>query len=382
MLVATLVFVLTVLALYVLYVGHFMRWHTENTQGNAYFGKTLQERREIKRKVIKHAPFVSPFLRAVALVAYNSNKIPKTNYKNVTGPMMTSSNESFKAGSEYLPTEDDIIVATQMRCGTTWMQQIVFEILHKGEGNLTDTGYKHINSASAWIECSQHSGVPLADSPKLGEAQKRVLKTHFPTSLCPYSESAKYIYVTRHPVSCYASVHDFVSTVAGPFAPAQDKFLDWYCSDEFYWTSWPHHVDGWWKWASERDNITFVHFEDLKADPKSVIRMIADFLNVTLTEDEFQKVLAKADFSYMREREEYFEMTQPSVNTVMSKTHFFNGGKSNRHKEVQAHERAQINQFVSEYLADSPYPLAEHYPDVTSSEQENPKVTDEMQPAV
>ncbi|MDD1780362.1 sulfotransferase domain-containing protein [Enterovibrio sp. ZSDZ35] len=379
MLVTTLVLVLTVLVLYVLYVGRFMRWHSMNTQGNAYFGKTLQERREIKNKIIKHAPFVSPFVRFLALAAYNPEKMPKTTYKNVTGPMITSSNDSFKAGSEYKPTEDDIIVATQMRCGTTWMQQIVFELLHKGEGDLTDTGYKHLNSASAWIECSQHTGVPLADSPKLGDAQKRVLKTHFPTSLCPYNEKAKYIYVARHPVSCYASVHDFVSSIAGPFAPPPHQFIDWFCSDGFFWTSWPHHVNGWWDWSQKRDNVTFVHFEELKANPENVVRQIASFLNVKITDEELEKILVKIDFAYMREREEYFEMVPPSVNTVMSKTHFFNGGKSNRHQEVQPHERTKINTFVSDYLSESDYPLNTYYPDVVKQEP-TIEATEELRP--
>ncbi|KXF82961.1 sulfotransferase domain-containing protein [Enterovibrio coralii] len=382
MLKLTFVIGLIVIVSYVLYLGRFRRWHTENTAGNAYFGKSLKERREIRKKIISNAPFIMPFIRFLACFANNPDKMPKTNYQGVTGPMNISSDASFKVGHEYRPTEDDIIVATQMRCGTTWMQQIVFEILHKGEGDLTDSGYGHLNAASAWLECSQHIGVPLAQSPKLGESQKRLLKTHFPASLCPFNEKTKYIYVTRHPVSCYASVKDFIGTVAGPFAPPPEHFLNWYCSDDFFWTSWPHHVDGWWNWAQKHDNVTFIHFEELKNNPAKVIRDIAVFLDVHLSDEELEKVILKSDFSYMQEREEYFEMIQPTVNTVSSSTRFLNGGKDDRHQDSKEHDRETINNFVCDYLAQSSYPLHFYYPDVERSTPKLDKVDSQPQPAV
>ena len=60
------------------------------------------------------------------------------------------------------------------------------------------------------------NSVALRDAPLVGENPTRIIKTHLPTKLCPYSEQAKYIYVTRHPVSCFASIVDYNRTLLGP----------------------------------------------------------------------------------------------------------------------------------------------------------------------
>lgn len=54
-------------------------------------------------------------------------------YSGVQGPSFSCSEESFRKACTYDPDENDIFVVTQMRCGTTWMQQVVFQILTKGQ---------------------------------------------------------------------------------------------------------------------------------------------------------------------------------------------------------------------------------------------------------
>ncbi|HBG51064.1 MAG TPA: hypothetical protein DDW89_04535, partial [Gammaproteobacteria bacterium] len=61
---------------------------------------------------------------------------------------MMSSKKSYAGTLHYQPEAADIFIATQMKCGTTWMQQIVFEILHGGAGDLSDAGYRHMYAVS------------------------------------------------------------------------------------------------------------------------------------------------------------------------------------------------------------------------------------------
>ena len=207
--------------------------------------------------------------------------MPGFEYEGVCGPPKVSSPEVFERAKNYQPRPEDVFVATQMRCGTTWMQQVVYEIVNRGKGDLSDKGHGHLYAICPWIDGI--NSVSLEDAPLVGEPPTRIIKTHLPAKLCPYSEQAKYIYVTRHPVSCFASIVDYNRTLLGPFMPDVDKMVDWFCSDRMYWLPWPEHVAGWWQWAQSRENVLFVHYEEMTKNFAAVLDRVAGFLGYQLT---------------------------------------------------------------------------------------------------
>ena len=85
---------------------------------------------------------------------------------------------------------DDIIIATYAKSGTTWVQQIVAQLLFGGAEDL------EVANMSPWIDLR----VPPREV-KLGavEAQthRRFLKTHLPIDALVFSPSAKYLYIGR-----------------------------------------------------------------------------------------------------------------------------------------------------------------------------------------
>lgn len=371
MLVVFVVTLIVVLVFYALYFVKFMRWQTDKTRGDAFFSLTLEDRRALKGRIKRHAPFVLPVFKIISLLSPLKYP-PLFRYKNVSGPAGIASKKSFQAAEEFIAGGDDIFIATQMKCGTTWMQQIVFEILHKGRGDLTDKGYRHMYALSPWIETSPRGSVPLERAPYVSDYKKRIIKTHMPAALCPYSKEAKYIYVTRHPVSCYASAVDFFEFLLGPLAPDRKNILNFFCSDNFFWNNWAKNVEGWWQWSQQYNNVLFIHFEDLKANPKELIEKISAFLDVALTEQEIATVVSKCSFQYMKEMEECFEMAPPSIFSMSSNTRFMQSGKAQRHKDVSQADRNTINHYMAGQLAESSYPLAEFYPDVIAcSDKEN-----------
>ena len=56
----------------------------------------------------------------------------------------------------------------------------------RGRGDLGDGGHIHMYATSPWIESA--GSVRLEDAPRIGPEQRRIIKTHMPASLCPYSE--------------------------------------------------------------------------------------------------------------------------------------------------------------------------------------------------
>ena len=362
---ATIAAILALAAASVLYLVIYLRWEEARTAGVAYYGLSLAGRRALKRRIHYYSLPARQLFRLFAYGAGDRLRMPAFEYEGVSGPPKASSAEVFARAARYRPRPEDIFVVTQMRCGTTWMQQLVYEIASHGRGDLSDQGHRHLYATSPWLDGV--NSVSLEDAPRIGEKGKRIIKTHLPAKLCPYGEEALYIYVARHPISCFASIVDFNRTMLGPLAPAVATLAEWFCSDRMYWLPWPVHVDGWWRLAARHDNILFVHFEDMKRDFGTVRDRVVRFLGYDLTAGEARRVDERCSFEYMSEHEEFFEMAPPTMFSVEGQR-FLASGKESRHEDVPPAVRDHILNYCRRALADSDYPAGRFYPDLRSSD--------------
>jgi hypothetical protein len=346
------------------YLAWYLRWESDQTSGMAYYGRPLAERRALKRRIRLYSLPIQPLVRLLAFANRQRVTMPTFEYAGVYGPPKVSSPAVFDRATRYQPRPEDVFVVTQMRCGTTWMQQIVFEIVTRGRGDLSDAGYGHLYAACPWIDAV--NSVSLEDAPLVGEKPTRIVKSHLPTRLCPYSADAKYVYVTRHPVSCFASIVDYNRLLVGPLMPPVATLTEWFCSDRMYWLPWPQHIDGWWRWAQSRDNVLFVHFEEMTRDFPGVLDRLERFLGYALTDDERRLVTEKSSFQYMKDHEDFFEMAPPTMFSVTG-GEYLKSGKESRHEDVTPAIRKQILDYCRTGLKDSTYPAGRFYPDLAAN---------------
>jgi hypothetical protein len=355
------VFVLLLIAAGV-YFAAVLRWADDRTVGLNYYGLSALERKAFKRQLAFHARVLRPLLWLSARTPL-SFRNARIQYKGISAPSDSCRAEGFAKAEAYAPRPEDVFVVTQMKCGTTWMQHVVFQIVHRGQGNLVETGAA-MYAISPWIE--GRKSVSIEDSKPVGTTrQSRIIKTHLPAQLCPYNDAAKYIYVARHPVSCFASCIDFVVTNVGAMAPSLAAFEEWYTSpDLMWWGTWADHVQGWWKRSREHpENVLFVYFEDMKKDLPATVRQVAAFLGVDpLDEKELASTVHKCSFAYMQEHQDNFEMHPPHL--LQTDAEMFVSGSADRHKDVSEDARARIARWAVDKMASSDFPLAERYPDV------------------
>ena len=342
----------------------YQHWESRQTSGMAYYGKPLVERRALKKQIRRYSCLLLPIAKLLAKGLQEKATMPVFEYQGVCGPPKVSSQEVFERAHRYKPQPEDVFVATQMRCGTTWMQQVVYEIVNRGRGDLSDRGHGHLYATSPWIDAI--NSVSLEDSPLVGEKQTRIIKTHLPTILCPYSSQAKYLYITRHPVSCFASILDFNRTLLGPFMPNVNYMVEWFCSDRMYWLPWPKHVKGWWEWSESRKNVLFIHYEEMTENFDAVRDRVAKFLDFGLTPIEKERISEKCSFRYMKDNEELFEMSPPNMFSVID-GQFLTSGKTNRQQDVTPAIRQRILDYCRESLRGSNYPVHKFYPDLVFS---------------
>jgi len=348
------------LLLLLAYMVAFLAWSRRQTRRDRYFRRPVAERRALKRRIDRASRPIRPLLTLLAPLRRNRTFAMKP-YQGFTAPGTICSPKTFAAAHHYAPRPEDIFVATQMKCGTTWMQQIVYEAVCRGKGNLGDDGQRHLYAMSPWIEST--GSVSLADAPLVGERATRVIKTHLPAALCPYAEPARYVYVLRHPVSCFASCVDFLAGAMGPAAPDRAGLLDWFCSDAMWWGPWPDHAEGWWRWR-ERENVLFLHYESMKEDLAGAVKQVSDFLRLDLDAAELARVTEKADYLWMKEHSDWFEMHAPTP--FSGSGAFFNKGSRDRHRDALPGEAERIERFCRERLEGKSYPLARFYPDVAA----------------
>lgn len=344
----------------VAYFRYYLAWEGRSRLGMRYYGRPLADRRAFRAHVKARSRFLIPLVRLGAALHRGEAATVSVDYQGVYGPSHCCTVESFRKAVAYEPTAQDVFVVAQMRCGTTWMQQIVYEVLHRGEGDLSDNGHVHLCAVSPWLEAVY--GVAIENAPLLGRSAKRLVKTHLPTRLCPFGVEAKYIYVTRHPLSCFTSIVEFLRLMAGPFAPPASPLARWYCSDRMWWLSWPDHVAGWWERSEQADNVLFVHFEEIQRDLGSVVRRVARFLGEPLREEEANKIVHKASFQYMKEREELFEMSPPNMFSVLGS--YFDGNGLAQHDATAEADSRYILRFCKQKLAGRGYPAARFYPEI------------------
>ncbi len=206
---------------------------------------------------------------------------------------------------------DDIVISTYGKSGTSWLQQIVSQLIFGGAEML---GFAE---ASLWLDTRL---VPKADMFAALAAQKhrRFIKSHLPFDALPWSPDVRYIHVTRDVRDLVWSLHRFHSNFtplylrllnslpgqAGDGFPTADPdvaryYRNWLERDGYpFWPFWSH-LASWWA-ARHLPNVLLVHFNDLKDDLAGEIRRIADFLGIDVDEAAWPRIVEHCSFAWMR----------------------------------------------------------------------------------
>ncbi len=353
-------------ALFVVQLVHLalvLAWEDRSIAGLAYYGAPPAARARFRRLLRIHHAILWPSIWLQSRMGRLTFQRISFTEAGLAGPKGTCGPESFRRGMAWKAGAEDIFVATQMKCGTTWMLHLVYQVLRRGKGDLVETG-STLHAVCPWVEGRRT--VSMEEAPLIGEpgGGRRIIKTHFPASHVPWSPEARYIYVARHPVSCYVSTRDFIRENAGPFSPPDSAVEEWFVSESaMWWGTWPAHVEGWWRRSEESSNVLFVTFEEMKRDLPGVLTRVARFLGVPpLSAEELEAAGDKCSFRYMQANQQAFEMHPPQLLGVDAR--LFVRGTADRHADVPEDQRRRLAAWCRERLAGGRFPLERVYPDV------------------
>ncbi|WP_170387629.1 sulfotransferase domain-containing protein [Ruegeria atlantica] len=207
--------------------------------------------------------------------------------------------------------DDDIIIATYAKSGTTWVQQIVAQLIFNGAEDLD------VAEMSPWLDLRvppKEVKLPAVAS----QTHRRFLKTHLPVDALVFSEQAKYIYIGRdgrdvvwsfhnHHANANDTWYEVLNETPGRVGPPIERptrdtvqyFREWLDSDGYpMWPFW-ENIRTWWE-IRDLPNVQLIHFEALKRDMPGEIRRIADFLDIEIDESRWDAILKHCSFDYMK----------------------------------------------------------------------------------
>ncbi len=207
--------------------------------------------------------------------------------------------------------DDDIIISTYAKSGTTWMQQIISQLIFNGQEGM------EVAEMSPWIDLRvppKHVKMPAVAA----QDHRRFIKTHLPVDNLVFSPKAKYIYIGRdgrdvlwslfnHHTAAnehwYGALNESPGLVGPkigkPLESVVDYYHEWLDKDGYpFWSMW-ENVKSWWR-IKNLPNVMFVHFSNLKSDMPGEIQKIASFLDIAIDDSKWEAILEHCSFDYMK----------------------------------------------------------------------------------
>jgi hypothetical protein len=221
--------------------------------------------------------------------------------------------------------DDDIVISTPSKCGTTWMQMMCALLVFQDSalpGPLT--------RLSPWIDV-QTETVESVFAELAAQKHRRFIKTHTPYDGIPHDARVTYIAVGRDPRDVALSWDNHFSNlnlevvighrvaVAGmddlaelmpdgmpvPSEDPVERFWEWMQSPEDAGglAGMMNHLQTFWDRRHD-DNLALFHYADMKADLDGEMRRLASVLKIDVDEARWDELVSAATFDRMKDRAE------------------------------------------------------------------------------
>jgi len=202
--------------------------------------------------------------------------------------------------------DSDVFVATYVKAGTTWVQQILHGLLRGGEGG------GRYGETVPWLEACASSPDVIGPREAPGWTMERInaapapryFKTHARVEDLPRGAARpRVVYVARNPKDTVVSLfHHARNKPEFGFTGDFETFLQVFLSDLAENGSWFDHVLGWHQECLQHPGThLFLKYEDLHDDTPGVVRQLASFLGLPINDEILAWTLRAASLDDMKQ---------------------------------------------------------------------------------
>ncbi|XP_062099627.1 cytosolic sulfotransferase 15-like [Humulus lupulus] len=207
-------------------------------------------------------------------------------------PNIISFQEHFQA------LDQDIILASKPKSGTTWLKALLFSIINRANTTLSNTPL---------LSSNPHELVPFFEfnlyannqkNPHLGSIPApRLFSTHIPYDSLPKSiteSQSRIVYICRNPLDTIVSHWHFANQIDEDdhlnhcsSKWSLEEFVEAYCNGvEVYGPFWSHFLGYWKQSVKNPQKVMFFKYEDLKKDTKTQVKRLAEFVGFPFSLEE------------------------------------------------------------------------------------------------
>ncbi|XP_028802805.1 cytosolic sulfotransferase 15-like [Neltuma alba] len=212
--------------------------------------------------------------------------------------------------------DNDIIIASLPKSGTTWLKALIFAIVNRNRFSPSQHNHPLLISNAhdlvPFFEFNHYGNNQIPDISDLPEP--RIFGTHIPFHSLPDSitkSKCKIIYICRNPFDHFVSFWLFINKVIPPSLPklSREEALERYSrgANEFgpFWT---HMLSYWRESKVMPNNVLFLKYEDLKGDINFYLKIVAEFLGFPFNSEEesngvIESIIELCSFEKMKELE-------------------------------------------------------------------------------
>lgn len=194
------------------------------------------------------------------------------------------------------PRPDDVILATFPKSGSTWTSYLLHQIRSGGDDDFDDIKNEVVDiTPGHWDPRRQPFSEPQRFRP-------RTFKTHGSYAHAP--KGARYVYVSREPKDIFWSLYQFIHDLLGIREKVpidrfyRDYFVARFGTGHDIGNVWDHLL-GWHEIAG-RDNVLWLHYEDMVKNRESVLRMLAELIGVHLDQPLLNRLVDHSSMEHMR----------------------------------------------------------------------------------
>jgi aryl sulfotransferase len=243
--------------------------------------------------------------------------------------------------------DDDIVISTRSKTGTTWVQMICALLIFQQPRPPAP-----IAQLSPWLD---HLIAPREQvfAQLAAQEHRRFIKTHTPLDGIPLDPHVTYLVTARHPLDVAVSLYHHSdnidrarlrqligqpepTTPPPPLPPLHEWLLDWIADDHdpaerldslpgLMW----HLSDAWAR--RDQPNIVLVHYDNLSTDLAGQMRWLADRLGMSVPGHAWPALVRAATFESMSGNA---DTTVPTAGLFKSNAAFFRRGTSGAGYEI------------------------------------------------
>jgi aryl sulfotransferase len=280
---------------------------------------------------------------------------------------------------DFKPRDDDIVIGTFRKCGTTWTQRIVDLLVFQSPE------VRPFGDISPWLDATVFNSLEQDLATLEAQTHRRYIKSHLPFDALPLWDRVKYIHVGRDGRDACLSWQNHMQGASPELLrriaeqakqlqatqenskipdrrtlPSDDprqflaQWLDeleaappdspdigeltFFGFEATYWCE------------RKRPNLLLIHYNDLKENLAGEMRRISDFLEIDTPESLMPDLVEAASFGFMRK---HGDALFPIVKMAFDRgaDRFINQGRSGRWREYATPEDVARYRTISRHKA-------------------------------